>query len=51
MWALRVNETKEVVVGNNILDETEITAEHALNRDHLWMEGNHESKNEDKTFF
>ena len=50
MWTLMVNETKEVVVGNNILDETEIAAENALNRDHLWMEGNHESKNEDKAF-
>ena len=36
MGALRVNETK-------------IKAENAFNRDHLWMEGNHESKNEDKT--
>ena len=37
MGALRVNETK-------------ITAENGFNPDHIWMEGNHESKNEDKTF-
>ena len=34
MGTLRVNETK-------------ITAENTLNTDHIWMEGNHESKNED----
>ena len=38
MCALRVHETK-------------ITAGNAFNRDQLCMEGNHESKNEDKTFF
>ena len=38
MGAVRVNGTK-------------ITAENAFNRDHIWMGGNHESKNEDKTFF
>ena len=38
MSALRVNQTK-------------MTAENAFKPDHLWMEGKHESKNEDKTFF
>ena len=38
MDALRVNESK-------------ITAENAFNRDHLWMEGKHESKSESKPSF
>ena len=38
MSALRVNETM-------------ITAENVFNPDNLWMEGKHESKHKDKTFF
>ena len=30
--------------------EAKITAENTFNRDHFWIEGNHESK-KDKTFF
>ena len=38
MSALRVNEAM-------------ITAENVFNPDNLWMEGKHESKHKDKTFF
>ena len=33
------------------VNETKITAENTFNPDHLWMESNHEAKNESKTFF